>query len=173
MKKSTGTVSAVNGLIFSLIHTLSETPITVTVLAGGSIASFSDNIPVDEEGEEPVPKPTLKPPAVNASVLGTYTYTEEPDPIFGASGSGTITFSGETSGTVSFSFTISFFGETETTRANGTYTVTGNMITITITSVDSGSDDPFFDIKPGDTETFTIIDENTIRDNEGEDWKRR
>ena len=172
MKKSTGIVSAVNGLIFSLIHTLSETPITVTVLAGGSIASFSDNIPVDEEGEEPVPKPTLK-PAVNASVSGTYTYTEEPDPIFGASGSGTITFSGGTSGTVSFSFTISMFGQTETTRANGTYTVTGNTIIITITSVEQGSDDPFFDIKPGDTETFTIIDENTIRDNEGEDWKKR
>jgi flagellar basal body L-ring protein FlgH len=120
---------------------------TVTV-SGSSIASFSANIPVDGGGTVPKPTGTLK-PVVNTNISGTY-IDEDDDNSF------TLTFSGGTSGTVTM--TASAFGMQ--IQAGGNYTVAGNKITITVTS----SNNPF--TQAGEKYTYTIIDDNTILDDE-------
>jgi hypothetical protein len=152
--KSTGTVGAVTGLTITLKHT-GEVEFTVTV-SGSSIASFSAAIPVDSGGT--VPKPEISKPVGGGTISGSYSFT---DP--SGLGSATITFSGGTSGT--FTMNAIIFGMS--LQASGTYTVAGNKITCTTT--DSNDPDEI-----GNKDTFTIIDDNTISDDDhGDLWKKK
>ena len=98
---------------------------------------------------------TLK-PVVNTTISGSYSYSEPP---FGSSA---ITFSGGTSGTFIITGTMLGFP----IQAGGNYTVAANKITCTTTA----SNDPE---EIGNKDTFTIIDANTIRDDDrGDLWKK-
>jgi hypothetical protein len=80
----------------------------------------------------------------NSTISGTY---------ITQGGLGAITFTGS-------NFSMKVFGME---AARGTFTVSGNTITCKITwsSPELGSN------KPGDTEILTIIDANTLKDEEG------
>jgi hypothetical protein len=94
------------------------------------------------------PKPTIS---------GSYSHSEPPF------GSAAIAFSGGASGTFIITGTMLGFP----IQASGAYTATGNKIACTTTA----SNDPE---EIGNKDTFTIIDANTIRDDDrGDLWKKK
>jgi len=168
-KKSAGILALVSALVFTLQPSGTDAPtFTVTVTASGAITKMSGTITWSNGTTEPAPATLTggSSGGTSGGVSGTYTYTD-PDGF----GSASITFSGGTSGTVNLTATITFFGPPMTEQARGTYTVSGNTITITITS--NNSSDPFF-FEVGDVSTFTIINANTIKDDEdGDYWYKK
>jgi len=149
---SSGIVLSFSGGIFTL-KLGDNTPFTETI-DSGRIASISGDIPLDDNTTRPAPSSLTPRPPAGGSISGSYTYSKPP------LGNATITFS--SNGT----FTITGTALGQPIQASGTYTVTRNTITCTTTA----SNDP---TEIGEISIFTIIDANTIRDEDhGEVWTK-
>ena len=168
VKISTGTVSSFSDGMFKLSPSSYSDDFNVFI-DGSIIALFFDKdggsrIPLDDGTTY---ASNLKPDSsAGGTVSGKYNMSFSED---GFSGSGNITFSGGAKGTFTINANMSLFGQSATGTAKGNYTVEGNKITATITSVQTSS--PFF-FEVGEEETFTIINANLLIDSDNYMWKK-
>lgn len=115
--------------------------------------------------------PMSPPPIGDSGIGGRLSGTYVEDTGLAGMGEAQITFSGS-----NFTMTINALGGAVTITASGIYTVSGNIITCIIisTTVNPAELSALSPIKPGDFETFTIVNENQISDEDGETiWTKK
>jgi len=168
--KSSGTVTLTTGGF-----TLSNNGDAIIVSINGSgISSFNNGtIKFDSGGTyKPADTKPGSPPSSGSggsggSVSGTY-YSPE-DEFF----SGQITFS-DPDFTMTGTIINPFDGTGPTPfKVTGTYTVSGNTITCTVVTSNLSVIPGLIEINPGDIQIYTILDDNCIKDEDGDNWIKK